>query len=167
VRLYVPLVVLASTALLGACGTTQEEPSGESVLGPGALVSYAFLDSSVPPPYHRSYELTVRMDESRIVVDSYGDVLADERKATDPAAWSAMGATLEDVTGLSAQEPEAGCTGGTVTSLTVVEDGEVLVDLVLDECAGVNSEAAEVINAWIAPARDQFPPMGVLAPEGE
>lgn len=166
-RLYVPLVVLGSAALLGACGTTPEEPSAVSMLGPGALVSYAFLDASVPPPYHRSYELTVRADESRIVVDSYGDVLADERKATDPAAWSTMGATLGDVTGLSAQEPEVGCTGGTVTSLTVVQEGDVLVDLVLDECAGVNAEAVEAVNAWIAPARDQFPPMDVLAPEGE
>lgn len=140
---------------------------GESVLGSNALVSYVFLDSSVPPPYHRSYELTVRADESRIAVDSYGDVLAQERVATDPTVWSTLGATIEEVTSLSAQQPEEGCTGGTVTSLTVVREGDVLVDLVLDQCADVNTEAVEVVNSWIAPAREQFPPMDVLAPEGE
>lgn len=140
---------------------------GESALGSNALVSYAFLDSSVPPPYHRSFELTVRADDSRIVVDSYGDVLAQERVATDPTVWSTLGATIEEVTSLSAQTPAEGCTGGTVTSLTVVQEGEVLVDLVLDQCADVNAEAAEAVNAWIAPAREQFPPMDVLAPEGE
>lgn len=159
-------VLVASTVILMGCGSSEEGDPGTAGLGNDALISFAYLDSSVPPQYHRSYELTVRSDESRIVVDSYGDVLAEERVTTDPAVWATLGATLDQVTGLRAQAAEEGCTGGTVTSLTVVEGDSVLVDLVLDECAGANAEAAEAITSWIAPARDQFAPMDVLAPEG-
>ena len=37
-----------------------------------ATVSYTFRDSSVPPPYHRSYVITFNRDRARIVVDRYG-----------------------------------------------------------------------------------------------
>ena len=39
-------------------------------------VTYHFGDASVPPEYHRSYTITVNTDKVRIVVDSYGEILA-------------------------------------------------------------------------------------------
>ena len=44
-------------------------------------------DASVPPQYHRSVTLTVTREDAHIVIDSYGDVLADERVPTPPAVW--------------------------------------------------------------------------------
>lgn len=163
-------VAMAGALLVAGCGTdaASPEPSAEPSggLSADALITYQFLDSSVPPPYHRSYELTVTEKESRIIVDSYGDVLADERVPTDPAVWSALGSTVDQVSSLEAVKPEQGCTGGTATSLAVIEGDTVLADLMLDECAGANAGAAEAVDAWIAPARAQFPAMDVLAPEG-
>lgn len=156
-------VLLGASSVLAACGS---EPQSRE-LASDALISYQFLDASVPPQYHRSYELTVTREKSRIVVDSYGDILAEETVPTDPAVWAELGGTLESVLGLAAQEVQQGCTGGTVTSLTVVEGTSALVELVLDECAGANEDATSAVNAWIAPARAQFPAMDQLAPVEE
>ena len=41
-------------------------------------ITYHFGDASVPPKYHRSYTVTVTTDKVRIVVDSYGKILADK-----------------------------------------------------------------------------------------
>ena len=40
-------------------------------------IVYSYGDSSVPPKYHRSYTITATKDGIRIVVDSYGNILAD------------------------------------------------------------------------------------------
>lgn len=168
--LLVATSVLGVSSLLSACGSGDgggESAAPVDALSGTALVSYAFLDASVPPQFHRSYELTVTADTSRMVVDSYGDVLATEKVATRPQIWTALGATLGDVTSLQVQPAGEGCVGGTLTSLTVVDGERVLVDLVIDDCAGANAEATAAVTAWIAPAREQFPPMETLAPEGE
>lgn len=132
-----------------------------------ATVVYAFHDSSVPPPYHRSITLTVDQQQARIVVDSYGDVLADETVATPPAVWETLGATLDSVASLAVDDPGEGCTGGTAIDLSVATPAETLVDLSPEFCAGSNDALQAPIAAWIAPARDLFPATDVLAPEAE
>jgi len=129
-----------------------------------AVVTYEFHDSSVPPPFHRSVTLTVTKDSSHIVIDSYGDVLADRTDPTPPAVWSALGASLPDVTGLTVDPADTGCTGGTGITLTVESGGATLVDLDPQFCGGSNSGLDVAIDAWIAPARDIFPSTSVLAP---
>jgi hypothetical protein len=156
---------LTSAALLAACATsTPEEPVG---LPEDAVVTYAFLDSSVPPQYHRSITLTVTRDDAHIVVDSYGDVLADEHTPTPAAVWENLGSTLPTVQGLNATDPGSGCTGGTGIALSVVAGAETLVNVSPQFCGGSNDALEAPIRAWIAPARDLFPATDVLAPEGE
>ena len=156
----------ASTEAASTDAASAEEQEAAQGLSSNAVITYAFQDSSVPPQYHRSFVLTVSSDESRIVVDSYGDVLADERVPTDPEVWRTLASGVGRVSSLTAVQSEPGCTGGTATVLEVIDGGQVLADLDLDACAGANAEAATAIDAWIAPARDQFPAMDVLAPEG-
>ena len=67
--------------------------TGVTDLPPGATVTYEFHDSSVPPPYHRSYVLTFDRAGARIVVDSYGDVLADRTAPMTEDAWATVAAT--------------------------------------------------------------------------
>lgn len=161
--LSIPLAI-ATLVLLPACGTSKDDSA--VALGDDALVSFQFLDASVPPQYHRSVELTVTAATSRLVIDSYGDVLAEEKITTDPEVWRDLGATLGQVTDLAPDASAEGCTGGTVTTLTVVEGSDSLVDVVLDECGGANEAAADRVDQWIAPALAQFPTIEELAPEG-
>jgi hypothetical protein len=38
---------------------------------------YRFIDSSVPPEYHRSYTIAAAPEKVNVMVDSYGDILAE------------------------------------------------------------------------------------------
>jgi hypothetical protein len=159
------LVLPASLVLVAGCGgSTAPTAAG---LPDDATVTYAFTDSSVPPRYHRSVTLTITRDEAQIVIDSYGDVLADERVETPTAVWETLGATLPAVEALTVEAPGEGCTGGTAVSLTVETPSGPSLDLDPEFCAGSNEGLEESIDGWIAPARDLFPPTDVLAPEGE
>jgi hypothetical protein len=128
-----------------------------------ATVTYAFRDSSMPPPYHRSFVITVDRDAARIVVDSYGTVLADQTASMPPGTWQRMSDTIADLDGIVIEEPEQGCTGGTGFALSVSDGGFALEG---SACGGANSEAEQRVSAWIAPVRSLFPPMDQLAPEG-
>lgn len=130
-----------------------------------AVVTYAFYDSSVPPQYHRSMALIGTRDEARIVIDSYGDVLADESTPMPAGTWEQLGATLTLLEGLEIEQSEQGCTGGTSVDLTVIAGSTTIVALAPEFCAGSNEAAGAAIDEWIAPLRALFPPTDVLAPE--
>jgi hypothetical protein len=154
----------ASGMLLAACGSEEEASVG---LPDDATVTYAFADASVPPQYHRSVVLTVTREDTRIVVDSYGEVLADEQVTTPSSVWTTLGSTLPTVSDLTTADPGQGCTGGTAIRLTVASPAGTLLDLDPQFCGGANDDLEDPIDAWIAPARDLFPATDVLAPEGE
>lgn len=165
-RLSRALLLLPLALLAVGCGTSATEATVTG-LPDDATVTYAFQDASVPPQYHRSVTLTVTKSDSRIVVDSYGDVLADEQVPTPAEVWDTLGSTLDDVTGLEVAGPVEGCVGGTGIALTVATPVETLVDLDPQFCGGSNDGLDEAITVWIAPARALFPTTDVLAPEGE
>jgi|MEHZ01.2.fsa_nt_MEHZ010578105.1_2 hypothetical protein len=148
---------------LTACssGTT---PTG---LSKSTVVTYEFQDSSVPPDYHRSIVLTVGVQEARIVVDSYGDVLADETTTTTASVWSQLMEGLETVAALTVDGPDEACVGGTSARIVVVDGAETIVDLVIGQCGGSARAATDAVDQWIEPARALFPATDVLAPEGE
>lgn len=168
-RLLTGLGISAMLLVVG-CGAPDSGPAGEpdvSGLPADATVVYAFRDSSVPPQYHRSVTLTVTADEARIVIDSYGDVLADERAPTPPGVWQQLGDTLPALEALEVADAGEGCVGGTSVEVTVSTPQDVLMSLDPQFCGGSNDGLEEPIDAWIAPARELFPPTDVLAPEGE
>ena len=134
-------------------------------LPPAATVTYEFRDSSVPPPFHRSFVLVFDRTQARIVVDSYGDVLADRTVSMTPEAWDLVAEGFPAVQALVLAEPEDGCTGGTGFAATVASDGAVRLSVQGLACGGVNSDAAERLADWVRPVRTLFPPMEMLAPE--
>lgn len=156
-------LVLALATLTVAC--TTKDTSMES-LPDDAVITYAYHDSSVPPQYHRSLTLTVTREESRIVVDSYGTVLADETSATPPDVWATLAKNLPSISRLSLESAAEGCVGGTAFDLTIESQGERQVDISADACSGTNVDAEVAVLAWVAPARELFPSMSDLAPEG-
>ncbi len=155
-------VGMVASVTLSGCGGGDPDPAAG--LADESVVTYAFHDASVPPAYHRSQTLTVTKDESHLVIDSYGEVLADETAPTSAAAWRALSTSLSSVIGLTIAEPEAGCTGGTGVELTVTGASGDLVDVSPQFCGGSNADVEKAIRSWIAPARDAFPATDVLAP---
>lgn len=136
----------------------------EAELPPSATVTYEFHDSSVPPPFHRSFVLIFDRTQARIVVDSYGTVLADRTAAMSPQAWSQITEGYPDVNTLVMTDPGDACTGSSGFTTTVTDDGTVRFTLSGLACGEVNSEAADRVAEWVGPVRSLFPPMDDLAP---
>lgn len=156
-------LAIAPLVLLAGCSSGE---AGPAPLPDDATVSYAFHDASVPPQYHRSETLTVTKGQAHLVIDSYGDVLADETVATPAVVWDQLGVNLDDVTALSPTSMDTGCTGGTGASIRVESGARTVLDLQVDYCGDANGAMEAPIASWIAPARDLFPATEVLAPEG-
>jgi len=138
-----------------------------SSLDDDSVITYAFHDSSVPPRYHRSVTLTVTKQETRMVVDSYGTVLADENRPTSDALWSVLAETLPTIEGRPVEVPAQGCTGGTRIDVLIDTAGTRVLDLRPEFCGGVNVELRDLVRTWIEPVLAIFPPVSELAPEGE
>ena len=104
--------------------------------------------------------------QSRLVIDSYGDVLADESRTTPPEVWSGLVDGIPSLAALRVEGAQEGCVGGTGEAVHVSLGEQLIVELAVDECAGSNEVVSDVIGRWIKPAREVFPSTEVLAPTG-
>jgi hypothetical protein len=173
------LLAVVSVLLVAACGgagtsgsastgtgSSSSETSVPRHLADDSTITYKLRDSSVPPEFHRSVTMMVTKDKANIVIDSYGDVLADETADTPPEVWAMLDAGLYEAVQMSAPEDPKGCTGGTGRELAVQTGGKTVVDFAAEFCGGSNSGLDTRIDAWILPARALFPATDVLAPTG-
>jgi hypothetical protein len=75
-------------AIFIGVATACAEPASLDLDAAQTTVEYSFRDSSVPPPYHRSYVIKASETEASITVDSYGDVLRQETAAMPAETWA-------------------------------------------------------------------------------
>lgn len=94
--------------LLLAIMVTQHPQSSEPYF------KYRYEDSSVPPPYHRSYEIIVRPGRVKFAVDSYGDILFEEEITISKEQLMLFENGLKKFKVKLVKEKQSqGCTGGT------------------------------------------------------
>lgn len=157
---------VVAVLLAGLAGCSSSDEASSSGLPDDAIVTYVFTDASVPPSDHRSYSVTVTPATASIVVDSYGEVLAQRTVPTPPEVWEELSATLPELraTPTTAEAPD--CVGGTAARLSITQPAGQLLFFAPDTCAGANEEASDALNAWLAPVLALFPPVEVLAPAG-
>ncbi len=99
-----------------------------------ATVVYEFHDSSVAPEYHRSYTVTVTAGSATVVVDSYGDVIAQDTQPIDDVTWRATVDAAAALAGTASSE-NTGCAGGTSDELTALDAaGADVVHVFVDHC---------------------------------
>jgi hypothetical protein len=101
-------------------------------------IVYRFGDSSVPPPYHRSYRIIVNAESFRFVVDSYGDVVKDTTVQISKEKWESCKNLLNSCKiqkGNDGKEPE-GCTGGTTKNIQVLNNDKVVFEAGNYYCGG-------------------------------
>lgn len=90
-------------------------------------IIYRFGDSSVPPPYHRSYTITASPDLIEVVVDSYGEIIVRDSAMMDSDKFNALIEILKkDKINTGQKKDDAGCTGGTTDYLDV-KSGESFI----------------------------------------
>ncbi len=151
------VATVAITVFLTACGGNDDRSSSNERVDDSATIKYEYGDASVPPEFHRSYSLTVTRDDVHVVVDSYGDVLHDDRLPLPGAVWEELTETRDPVFALTPDEPDDGCAGGTTRTLRVSDRDGTFLDLDFGVCGGVNDDAAEAVDAYIQPALEAIP----------
>jgi hypothetical protein len=84
---------------------------------------WSFTDSSVPPPYHRSYDLIFREDSFSVQIHSYGDVLFERREKFDMPDFQQLLDSFH-IKKLVHQVDKKGCTGGVSYSMEILRENE-------------------------------------------
>ncbi|OIQ36541.1 MAG: hypothetical protein BM555_02500 [Crocinitomix sp. MedPE-SWsnd] len=98
-------------------------------------IVYRFQDSSVPPQYHRSYEITISPTKINTVVDSYGDVLAQEELECSAESFAALIETCNNSKLAICENDDPPCTGQTSETLDIYQ-GELHYESYLNQCQG-------------------------------
>ena len=89
-------IVLAAVLFLSLWGLSCKTQASDSASSMNiSRVEYRYGDSSVPPPYHRSYSIVVTSDSVSTVVDSYGDVVAQKQRTLQEGELEKVIAALE------------------------------------------------------------------------
>lgn len=102
-------------------------------------VVYKFNDSSVPPPYHRSYLIVADNNNIKLTVDSYGDILVDTTFQFSEQQFEDLKDVIKkaNFSRIDKRNKELDmCTGGTSEDLRLKSKNEVLLDGDFVYCGG-------------------------------
>ena len=104
-------------------------------------IVYHFGDASVPPDAHRSYAITVTPESVRVVVDSYGEILADRAFPVAAGRFDLLNESLADrkIGPCERGGDDEGSTGGTSDTLSCYRGGEKLFSGTVHHCGGRDS----------------------------
>lgn len=153
------LSLLVLGAGLAACGGEAAGRGADPVGLTDAVVTVRFQDSSVPPPYHRSWEVVVDRDDVTMVVTSYAAELARRTVPLAEADRAAFVAGLYDALDEIGTDDVGGpCPGGTSTELEVDDAGDRDRTVTAVPGCGADDDRGErtaaAIEALVAPYRD-------------
>jgi len=103
-------------------------------------IAYRFGDAALAHEYHRSYTITLSRELIGIIVDCYGDILADEEYEIDSGKFDDIKNSLR---GSSIRNCELGtndgCTGGTSERITYSDQSGEIFSGVVYHCGGRNT----------------------------
>jgi hypothetical protein len=135
------LILLVLSAFFAAAGAGGNR-NGENKMNSTAIseITYHFGDASVPPDYHRSYRITVTSEKVRIVVNSYGEILADRTYKITPGQFDDLKASLEKhkIANCSLTDDD-GCTGGTSERISCADKENEIFSGSVYHCGGKDS----------------------------
>jgi hypothetical protein len=113
--LFLPLPIL----LIFGCNSTdstKRQVMDEYTLNDESIekIVYQYMDASVPPEYHRSYVITLTPYIIKIIVDSYGDIIAAKDYEIKKDQYANIVRSFQDnrIRNIKLDEIED-CTGGT------------------------------------------------------
>ena len=100
-------------------------------------ITYRFIDSSVPPQYHRSYSIEVYPTSIKLIVDSYGDVLLEKIYSSNPEIFNSAMAAFDSAKIRKGEEKDSpGCTGGKSEKVILHNESETSFSAYVYHCMG-------------------------------
>lgn len=100
-------------------------------------IIYHYRDASVPPQYHRSYEITASPGQVKITVDSYGDILAEKNYTLSDEQYDNVVNSLNKIEiGKAEFTEDNGCTGGTSETISFSEGRDEIISGTIYHCGG-------------------------------
>ena len=130
------LVILVFTSHLCFAGILNKISEKDSTENTSQIV-YEYGDSSVPPPYHRSYSITLNTDSVHVVVDSYGEILAEKSYIVDSLQFDSIINLLESSNLKRQKKRESqACCGGTSETISWYSKDEKLFSAYVYHCGG-------------------------------
>ncbi len=103
-----------------ACKSVLSKKKMEEKLKHLEQFTYKFTDSSVPPPFHRSYRIVAEKDSLRLTVTSYGETLADKEYSMPENGYEMIGNALlkHKINKRFKEKKSNGCVGGTSEAIS-------------------------------------------------
>lgn len=102
-----------------------------------SVIEYRFTDRSVPPPFHRSYTITVLQDSITVAIYDYTDILYQEtRFCSNKEMKKAQTAFVRSALKPKAEDQQNGCTGGIIHNVRVHDGINEELQLYTYDCAG-------------------------------
>lgn len=133
-------LILFLIGSFSACKSILSRKKMEEKLKDLEHFSYEFTDSSVPPPFHRSYTIDVDKDTVHLTVDSYGDTLAQKEYPMPENGFELIAnAFLKHKINKRFKEKKSkGCTGGTTRAISWRTKNNDFFDASLYRCGGTD-----------------------------
>ena len=131
--LGLPLFIFLTVITIG-CNVAGEDNMTNTAI---QEITYHFGDASVPPKYHRSYTATVTTDKVRIVVDSYGDILADKEYEITSKQFDDIRNSLErnKIINCTLGDDDC-CSGGTIERISLSDKKNEIFSGSVYHCGG-------------------------------
>jgi hypothetical protein len=116
-------LVLQVTVLINCAGMkSNNQPSGSGQI---TKIVYDFGDASVPPPYHRSYTITLTGDSISKHVHSYSETISNVSKPVTNEQFASVVKIIDDCKFTNGKEKEnTACTGGVSETVSIYSQDE-------------------------------------------
>jgi len=157
------ILLLLTTIGCGFGGGFKERTNNVNISEVKEIV-YRFIDGSVPPEYHRSYTIKVTANRAHIVVDSYGEILANK-------AYEILNNQFNDILNSFQQntirnctlDKGDGCTGGTSEKISLSNGKEKVFIGRVYHCGGEEyGNLCGDISAFAVEAKKLVPDLNIL-----
>jgi hypothetical protein len=122
-----------------------------------------FQDASVPPPYHRSYTITVTPSSIVKVVDSYGTIVSEAKARFQAADFNRLVDGLLKLKVKSGSAASDGCSGGTGRSVKLLAGSKLVLESSSSNCGGKSQGPFAAAEKWVGEVEAVAP--GGLGPQ--
>jgi hypothetical protein len=158
-RRLLPLIVLVCTAACadpspGAVTKTKSSTSGTTAVGDTATIEYRMRDMSLSTENHRIYDLTITRGNVHIVINADAAFREEHDRPLDPQVWAALVDDIGSVSGIPPIPDGFACGDSKESSLTIVDEGAVVLDVKTTDCI---DEGSAALDRFIARVIDAIP----------